>query len=298
MEDPDFLEKLKSTLPQEAEILVNYDIKKGICAAKNMASWTDFDPLEEGKPTEVQGEDQTAAGAKPAQKQVKKSSSGSQRILQHSPANCFLNFNPPCAADCMLQEAQPSSEERRILWNFPPDPPQEAKKPYPALQQNFNPTSFGQPSLCRGLYAAGSSTVNVHTPVVAVPRPFESARIAMAPPKCSQMSMSSLRKACDDRGLDPSNLDKEELLAQLYGYESRQTEEGATAVKLKELELEKLKLELETAKERHAAEYQKLVEERRLMETKLALQAHSLTWTTSHETTNYGATNIHRKKRL
>ncbi|XP_078694909.1 uncharacterized protein LOC144923898 [Branchiostoma floridae x Branchiostoma belcheri] len=99
----------------------------------------------------------------------------------------------------------------------------------------------------------------------------------MAPPKFSQMSMSSLRKACDDRGLDPSNLDKEELLAQLYGYESRQTEEGATAVKLKELELEKLKLELETAKERHAAEYQKLVEERRLLETKLALESHSLT---------------------
>ncbi|XP_035664608.1 uncharacterized protein LOC118408091, partial [Branchiostoma floridae] len=94
----------------------------------------------------------------------------------------------------------------------------------------------------------------------------------MAPPKFSQMSMANLRKACGERGIDHSSLDKEDMIAQLYGHESRQREEEATAVKLKELELEKLKLELEAAKQRHVAEHQLLVEERKLLETKLALE--------------------------
>ncbi|CAH1243923.1 GIN1 [Branchiostoma lanceolatum] len=106
----------------------------------------------------------------------------------------------------------------------------------------------------------------------------------MAPPKFSQMSVASLRKACGERGIDPSAMDKEDMLASLYSHEHKQQADEASAVKLKELELEKLKLELETAKVRHNAEHQLLVEERRLLETKLELEGHKLTPATTEST--------------
>ncbi|KAI8498470.1 hypothetical protein Bbelb_236720 [Branchiostoma belcheri] len=79
----------------------------------------------------------------------------------------------------------------------------------------------------------------------------------MAPPKFSQMPVAHLRKACSERGIDPSHMEKEG--------------EGATAIKLKELELDKMKLELEAIRAQHEAECKKIIEERRLLEAKASL---------------------------